>query len=133
MPYAESPPLPRPPRVAKGRRAKLLIVLALVPAFCFGALIVLRVSGLVWPFFVPTAGMAAAVAAGDHIMMEGVTFLSREPRRGDIVVFSGCYFVLGDNSASSLDSRFWGSVPRGNIIGRAAFCYWPARRVGGVE
>lgn len=184
------------------RRAKLLIALALVSAFGFGALLLLRVCGLVRPFSVPTGAMAPAVSAGDHVMMEGVTFLSRQPRRGDLVVFKtdgiaplpsatlyvkrvagepgdhvriagcklfvneqqislsnavgviaydlppqamalspqtnvtvpiGCYFVLGDNSTNSFDSRFWGSVPRGNIIGRVAFCYWPPDRIGGVR
>ena len=61
--------------------------MALVPAFCFGAVVVLRVCGLVRPFSVPTGAMTPAVSAGDHVMMEGVTFLSRQPRRGDIVVF----------------------------------------------
>jgi signal peptidase I len=37
------------------------------------------------------------------------------------------YFVLGDNRAGSSDSRDWGFVPRQNIIGRAAFVYWPLK------
>jgi signal peptidase I len=41
------------------------------------------------------------------------------------VVPDGDYFVLGDNRAVSSDSRDWGFVPRENIIGRAAFVYWP--------
>lgn len=41
------------------------------------------------------------------------------------VVPANDYFVLGDNRAVSSDSRDWGFVPRANIIGRAAFVYWP--------
>jgi len=37
--------------------------------------------------------------------------------------------VLGDNSGSSHDSRFWGFVPQENIIGRAEFIYWPFDRM----
>lgn len=35
------------------------------------------------------------------------------------------YFVMGDDRVNSSDSRDWGFVPRGNIIGRAALVYWP--------
>jgi signal peptidase I len=41
----------------------------------------------------------------------------------------GKVFVLGDNSASSHDSRYWGFVPEENIIGRAEFIYWPLNRL----
>jgi signal peptidase I len=150
----------------------------------------------------PTGSMTPAVSPGDHVVMEGLTFLARKPRHGDIVVFrtdgiaslragsvylkriagepgdrlrisegklfvndkrmslsnamgeityyppsqsdastlktdmivpEGCYFVLGDNSINSLDSRYFGPLPRDNIIGRICFCYWPPQRIGNVK
>jgi len=42
----------------------------------------------------------------------------------DIVVPPNCYFGMGDNRDVSLDSRFWGFIPRENVIGRPMFIYW---------
>ena len=39
------------------------------------------------------------------------------------------YFVLGDNSSSSHDSRFWGFVPKRLLIGRAMCIFWPPPRL----
>jgi signal peptidase I len=181
---------------------KVVAAIALVGALCLASVIGLRIFGMLRPFYIPTGGMAPAVSPGDHIMMEGLTFRSRQPRRGDVVCFktdgipslpatqvyvkrvagepgehlrisagmlylngrhvslsneigeisflpppqpaagpmmtdvtvpTDCYFVLGDNSTNSFDSRFYGCVPRENILGRILFCYWPPRRVGPVK
>jgi signal peptidase I len=45
-------------------------------------------------------------------------------QNGDIVVPPGYYFAMGDNRPVSLDSRYWGFVPRANIVGRPLFVYW---------
>ncbi|UCC94845.1 MAG: signal peptidase I [Candidatus Omnitrophota bacterium] len=51
----------------------------------------------------------------------------------EIVVPEDMYFFLGDNSLSSLDSRFWGFVPESDIIGKAILIWWPPKRVGMIE
>ena len=46
-----------------------------------------------------------------------------------INVPADAYYVLGDNSASSRDSRYWGFVPKKNLIGKAVLIYWPINRI----
>jgi len=174
----------------------------------FGVVVVvvlslLRPLGFLRPFRVPTGAMTPTLSRGDRFMMEGFTFRTRAPRRGDIVVFKtdgigplssgtiyvkrvaglpgdalrisdgnlyandthvrlenaagdiryvflpgsihlasrtdtvtvpkGHYFVLGDDSLRSSDSRFYGFVPAENVIGRASFRYWPPSRIGLVK
>jgi signal peptidase I len=43
---------------------------------------------------------------------------------GEVVVPPGTIFAMGDNRDSSLDSRYWGFVPRENIIGKPLIIYW---------
>src|SRR6202008_418579 len=43
---------------------------------------------------------------------------------GDIVVPKDSYFGMGDNPDVSLDSRYWGFIPKENVIGRPMFIYW---------
>ncbi len=45
-------------------------------------------------------------------------------QNGDLVVPPGRVFAMGDNREHSLDGRFWGFVPRENILGRPLFNYW---------
>src|SRR5690348_4132479 len=87
MQPAEATPVPESPKAMLSRRSKLLLALGCLPALCFVILIILRLCGLLRPFSVPTGAMTPAVSPGDHIMMEGFTFLRRQPCRGDIIVF----------------------------------------------
>ena len=36
-----------------------------------------------------------------------------------------CYWAMGDNSPNSEDSRYWGGVPKQNLVGRGYFVFWP--------
>jgi len=49
---------------------------------------------------------------------------------GELIVPQGHYFVLGDNRDESSDSRYWGFVPRENVIGRPLLIYWSMRNSG---
>lgn len=52
----------------------------------------------------------------------------------EFVVPEDCYFMLGDNSFFSSDSRVWGVVPRKNIVGKAFWVFWPfSRRWGPAD
>ncbi len=46
-----------------------------------------------------------------------------------IEIPEGFYFVLGDNSISSRDSRYWGFLSQKSVIGKAFLIYWPITRI----
>jgi len=50
--------------------------------------------------------------------------LPNHVQNGELVVPPNSYFMMGDNRTQSLDSRYWGFVPRENIVGRPLFIYW---------
>lgn len=50
--------------------------------------------------------------------------LEQNVSKGEVTVPNGFYFAMGDNRDQSLDSRYWGFVPRENIIGKPLIIYW---------
>lgn len=44
---------------------------------------------------------------------------------GSFTVGTNCFFVMGDNTMNSSDSRYWGDFPQSKVIGRSFFVYWP--------
>ena len=60
----------------------------------------------------------------NDVTAEWALDLPNHIKNGDLVVPQGDYFAMGDNRPVSLDSRYWGFVPRANIVGRPMFVYW---------
>lgn len=76
---------------------------------------------------------------------DGTVFINDQPLEEDYiadkpeyqllpeVIPPDSFLVLGDNRNNSCDGHFWGPVPRENIIGRAAFRFWPPNRLGNIN
>ena len=60
----------------------------------------------------------------ENISVSWATRLHTLVENGELIVPRGQYFVMGDNRDQSLDSRYWGFVPRENIIGRPMLLYF---------
>jgi signal peptidase I len=61
---------------------------------------------------------------GDEVTAEWALNMPNFVQGDNLVVPKGMYFAMGDNRLVSLDSRYWGFVPRRNIVGRPLFVYW---------
>lgn len=71
------------------------------------------------------------VYVNGHPLKEPWTYFhTLNPQIKKVTVPANNYFVMGDNRANSCDSRYWGTVPRSDIIGKAFFRIWPLSRIG---
>jgi len=61
---------------------------------------------------------------GDEVTATWAVDLPTHIVDADLVVPPGKVFAMGDNRTESLDGRYWGFVPRENIVGRPMFVYW---------
>ena len=111
-----------------------------------------------WRVAVAEESMTPALQPGDWLLLDPLP--RRWPRRGSVVVvrqpgtgllavkrvaagpgdmvLAGTEYIklgdeawlLGDGGGHSVDSRHYGAVPLGALVGRAWFRYWPPRRIG---
>lgn len=58
------------------------------------------------------------------LMDRAKEMLANNVVNGEVVVPPESFFAMGDNRDNSLDSRYWGFVPRENIIGKPLIIYW---------
>lgn len=54
----------------------------------------------------------------------GRAMLAEHVTGGELLIPEGMYFAMGDNRDNSEDSRYWGFVPRENIVGKPVVVYW---------
>ncbi len=67
---------------------------------------------------------AISMIEGASVTPEWQLTIRQHMQGGDLVVPDGAYFAMGDNRDVSYDSRYWGFIPRENVIGRPMFIYW---------
>ncbi len=104
-----------------------------------------------WRVAVVGDSMTPQLRPGEWLLVDPEGYAHRSPRAGELVVVpdpreeqrwlikrvaavapDGDLFVVGDATEHSTDSRAFGAVPPGRVIGRPWARYWPLRRAGWI-
>ena len=64
-------------------------------------------------------------------LLDEAVFLS--PKVDTVMVPKDNYFLMGDNSTGSKDSRFWGFLPTHQVVGKVSLIFWPSTKLGMVK
>lgn len=75
-----------------------------------------------FPGELPAAQIASMV--NGQAMVDRAGTMLQHVSGGEVIVPEGSFFAMGDNRDNSLDSRYWGFVPRENIIGKPLLIFW---------
>ena len=59
-----------------------------------------------------------------YVSAHGLDMLQNHVTSGEVIVPPGSLFAMGDNRDNSLDSRYWGFVPRESVLGKPLIVYW---------
>jgi signal peptidase I len=76
------------------------------------------------PYIDPYRDNFPAAPPESGVMQPALAMLGDNVVNGELIVPPGCIFAMGDNRDNSLDSRYWGFVPRQNIEGTPVVVYW---------
>ncbi len=68
-----------------------------------------------------------------HAMIDDPRVMMKMPGGKEFQIRPDYFFVMGDNTMNSLDSRYWGDFPQDKVIGKAFFVYWPINKRFGLS